>query len=335
MRLPCPQQENPLGTRCIGTVQGASEWRHPRWHGLGDLLLASRLMGADVTCPRVGQNATEADTGTLDVRCYCFCACGDVELHWGNVKKLRRDLCRDEGHHVLLCLLCRDGGGARSSNTHDFCGNCPCVIIAQGLTNSVGTNRWNLRAYSSNESKRRGMSEGYKKSRKKGYAAVLKTAPAYTWGKASERLKGEEARDVCASTGTHLTLACPHRAQTIQVQAPGNITQRGTSTIRGLASGAAQGTRAERTELPGESHIRSHVEPHAGCQGCAWGQGRHNDNPMSCCRPGEYGIPRDPNMRQYPAFTFRGVTPKDAKAKLPGPGAYEPINPDMLSMRAR
>ena len=52
-------------------------------------------------------------------------------------------------------------------------------------------------------------------------------------------------------------------------------------------------------------------------------------------RPGEYGIPRDPNSRQYPAFTFRGVTPKDAKAKLPGPGAYEPVKPDALSMRAR
>ena len=32
--------------------------------------------------------------------------------------------------------------------------------------------------------------DGYKKSRKKGYAAVLKTAPAYTWGKAHERVKG-------------------------------------------------------------------------------------------------------------------------------------------------
>ncbi len=37
------------------------------------------------------------------------------------------------------------------------------------------------------------MSEGYKKSRKKGYAAVLKSAPAYTWGKAHERLKGKYA----------------------------------------------------------------------------------------------------------------------------------------------
>ena len=40
-------------------------------------------------------------------------------------------------------------------------------------------------------------------------------------------------------------------------------------------------------------------------------------------------------MRQYPAFTFRGVTPKDGKAKLPGPGAYEPPRPDVVSMRAR
>ena len=56
---------------------------------------------------------------------------------------------------------------------------------------------------------------------------------------------------------------------------------------------------------------------------------------LSPDRPGEYGVPRNPMSRSYPAFTFRGVTPKDAKAKLPGPGAYEAINPDCLSMRAR
>ena len=38
--------------------------------------------------------------------------------------------------------------------------------------------------------------------------------------------------------------------------------------------------------------------------------------------------------RSYPAYTFRGVTVKDAKAKLPGPGAYDIIKPETLSRSA-
>mmetsp|Transcript_9241 Transcript_9241/g.19760 ORF Transcript_9241/g.19760 Transcript_9241/m.19760 type:complete len:457 (-) Transcript_9241:679-2049(-) len=40
--------------------------------------------------------------------------------------------------------------------------------------------------------------------------------------------------------------------------------------------------------------------------------------------PGEYGLPNDPMRKSSAAFTFHGVNAKDPKAKLPGPGAYEP-----------
>lgn len=46
--------------------------------------------------------------------------------------------------------------------------------------------------------------------------------------------------------------------------------------------------------------------------------------------PGDYGFPKDPGSPAKPAYTIKGVTAKEPKAKLPGPGAYEPARADAV-----
>ncbi|GAX74665.1 hypothetical protein CEUSTIGMA_g2113.t1 [Chlamydomonas eustigma] len=118
----------------------------------------------------------------------------------------------------------------------------------------------------------------FKKHRRLGKASVLPSAPAYTWGKARQRVKDDPG--------------------------PG----------------------------PGEYSVEDYS---FNKKGKGFGSGiRHKPPTDEVPGPGNYGIPRDPNLRSHPMYTFRGVTPKDSKAKIPGPGTYNPISADKLSIRA-
>ncbi|GAX82475.1 hypothetical protein CEUSTIGMA_g9902.t1 [Chlamydomonas eustigma] len=117
----------------------------------------------------------------------------------------------------------------------------------------------------------------FKKQRKVGKAAVLPTAPAYTWGKARQRIKDDPG------------------------PGPGEYSVEDCSFHR-KGKGFGSGTRYKPSsdEVPG---------------------------------PGNYGIPRDPYLKSHPMYTFRGVTPTDPKAKIPGPGTYDSIAADKVSIR--
>ena len=96
--------------------------------------------------------------------------------------------------------------------------------------------------------------DGYKKSRKKGYAAVLKTAPAYTWGKAHERVKGR-LRSHPRPMINRVACRPPHMAALLLADdpgpGPGEYDPVGDKYNKGLGFGSSTRYKIGGDEVPG------------------------------------------------------------------------------------